>query len=465
MLSAIDAGIASYAGTGIRLMIRFIYNFGPIGAGAMDAPIDVISQHIDQLAPILLHNRDLIFALEAGFIGTWGEWHHSTNGNDTPAAHKVVLDKELSYFNRVFPVLARYPIDLITYAGSLVPLDSLGLHDDYYASSADDGGTWNSCVHGQSPCPSYTPSQMEAYGAQISTTTMLAGEFGAVYPTLQTCSALDQYSYTFHPQSISLFPYPPAIGTLLQDEGCALSFFNRVGTRIELQSVTIAGDVTPRSRLHAQITMVNAAYGRVIRPRPVTLVLTSNGRVAAYLPISLQDLDLRQLISSSPVTPKTFEFDFTLPPMPSGVISVALLIPDPASSLASQAAYALPLNSVGDNGQPIFDAKTGYNLIATFKSSALVVGDFDGDGKADITVFRPSTGTWYVRYSATGTSTGLVWGGQGDVPVPGDYDGDGRADIAVFRPSTGTWYVRYSGTGTSAALVWGGSGDIPILGR
>src|ERR1035438_6517709 len=75
ILNGVNAGIAAFAGTGSWLMIRFIYNFGPIGAGAMDAPIDVISMHIDQLAPILIQNKDLIFALEAGFIGTWGEWH------------------------------------------------------------------------------------------------------------------------------------------------------------------------------------------------------------------------------------------------------------------------------------------------------------------------------------------------------------------------------------------------------
>src|SRR5580658_10134991 len=105
-----------------------VYNFGPIGAGAMDAPIDVISGHIDQLAPILLKNKDLVFSLEAGFIGTWGEWHDSTSGNDMAAAHKVVLDKELSYFRDAFPILVRYPGDLIQYGGSFTPVADLGLH-------------------------------------------------------------------------------------------------------------------------------------------------------------------------------------------------------------------------------------------------------------------------------------------------------------------------------------------------
>jgi hypothetical protein len=371
MLKDINTRIAAFAGAGIRLMVRFTYNFGPIGPGAMDAPTDVISKHIDQVAPILLRNKDLIFALEAGFIGTWGEWHDSTNGNDTAAAHKIVLDKELSYFAGLFPILVREPADLIQYNGSLTPSPGLGLHDDYYASNSTDAGTWQTCDTGAGFCvPQYTSDQLRSYAASVSDTTMFAGEFGALYPTLQSCSALDDYSYTYHAQSITLQPYPPTIGTELENEGCALSFYNKVGTRIELQEATIDGNPSANGQLHLALTLANTGYGRVIRPRPVTLLFVSAGKVIAQFPIALGDMDLRQLESSAIPVPQTYKIDVTLPSTfpTSGSVSAVLLIPDPAATLAPQPAYALPLNSLDRNDTPIFDPTTGYNLIATFNA-------------------------------------------------------------------------------------------------
>src|SRR5688572_5886082 len=93
-----------------------------------------------------------------------------------------------------------------------------------------------------------------------------------------------------------------------------------------------------------------------------------------------------------------------------------------------------------------------------------VSGDFGGDGRSDVATYRRSSAEWRIRTSGSNflTSTVMVWGTAGDVPLPADYTGDRVTDLAVYRPSTGTWHLWLSGTQTPLAVRWGGADDKPV---
>lgn len=85
--------------------------------------------------------------------------------------------------------------------------------------------------------------------------------------------------------------------------------------------------------------------------------------------------------------------------------------------------------------------------------------DFDGDNRADIAVFRPTEGNWYVQRSGGGYAM-LSFGLNGDTPVTADYDADGRSDAAVFR--NGVWWRLKSANNTIDSVQFGLAGDIPV---
>ena len=112
---------------------------------------------------------------------------------------------------------------------------------------------------------------------------------------------------------------------------------------------------------------------------------------------------------------------------------------------------------MGGNGSQQTSVAWGTN------GDQAVPGDFDGDGKTDFSVFRPSTGYWYIQNSSDSAMTSYYFGLSSDKVAPADYDGDGRTDVAVFRNTNGSgyWYIRRSSDGGLTAMQFGLGTDTP----
>jgi hypothetical protein len=211
-------------------------------------------------------------------------------------------------------------------------------------------------------------------------------------------------------------------------------------TRAFVLTVTAVNDAPAITAIADQTTIKDTATGAI------AFAVNDNETAAAGLTVSGS--------SSNPTLVPAVNITFG----GSGVSRTVTLTP-----AANQSGTTTITVTVSDG---ILSTAASFQLRVLPAAPKRSLNDADGDGKADLALFRPSSGTWFLRNSAGGYATSTVrqWGLTGDVPVPGDYDGDGRMDLAVYRPSTGGWHVLQSMTDSPKTHTLGLRTDLPVPG-
>ncbi len=337
-----DFNVIREAGT--KCIIRFAYTEK---IGDPDAPIDVVLGHMDQLAPILRDNADVILTAQAGFVGAWGEWHASTNDLTEPENARQIVNKWLDILPASRCVQLRTPRQKWMFLDSKAPITAdqaftdapiarVGHHNDCFISSETDVGT-------------YEDIEAEKQYLNIETAYIpMGGETCALTKFAEPDNARSEME-SLHFTYLNLGWHPDVI-KMWQTEGFFQEVKRRMGYRLSLVSMNAPARAEAGSRISITLHLTSTGFAAPVNPRDVVLILIpAEGGEDIALKVPAEP---RTWLPGKPIT---VEADLQLPDnTPSGKYHLHLALPDPAPKLAQRVDYAIQLANPG-----LWDDQTG----------------------------------------------------------------------------------------------------------
>lgn len=247
--------------SGVKLILRFAYNESNI-----DANKARILGHINQLKPVLNSNQDVISSLEAGFIGSYGEWYDSSNFGNTDNLTSAQAANRLEIGNKIFElcplrhIAFRTPLIMRSITGTNAMLNTQA----YQGTNLSRMGFHNDCFL-RTGWEGYTNTTSEyPYLAQQTKYTISGGETcGLISPSTDCTNAL-LMSKQFHFNYLNM-SYHPDVWQTWQSGGCSEEIQKNLGYRF----VLLSSDLDDTS---ISIHLLNKGFGNLVNKRDAYLV-------------------------------------------------------------------------------------------------------------------------------------------------------------------------------------------------
>ena len=344
---------------GMKCILRFAYDKNS-GDGFQDASPATWETHLAQLKPYLQANADVIYVVQAGFLGCWGEWYYSSLGTGDEiewSYRQNLIDQLLDAVPANRCVQLRTPLFKKTYLGNNNPLTSavayhgsdqarLGHHNDAFLNGEENQGTYENRTADM------------AYIAQECLYVPIGGETNLDDGELDTyttwcngSTAEDEmaqlhYSYLNH-------SYSQYVTDQWKTEGAYARISRNMGYRFQLLSASFDAQAVAGTSMNVQLNIKNVGYAPLYNERYAYIVLKNNTNTYS-IPLSS---DPRTWAPNNATT--AINEYITLPAtMAPGTYDLYLYLPDASASIAANPKYAVRFAN-----KDIWQASTGYNIL------------------------------------------------------------------------------------------------------
>ncbi len=360
ILQGFDEDMQILRNNGFKCVLRFAYDWN----SKNDASLTWVKRHISQLKPHLASNSDVIYVLEIGFVGQWGEWYYSSNfGNETQHLNdnrRAVVEAMLDACPANRFLLVRYPMIKTEYFGTSTAITSsegftsaararMGHHNDAFLNDWGNDGTYasNNSDSGDDPAVRQFIADETLYVPNGGETNVEGSSLAKkVYS--QAESEMSKYHWSFCGST-----YAEEVTNLWRSKGIYDNLDRKMGYRFQLTTATLPSEANPGGKARFQINIKNVGYAPLYNERHAYIVLKNGSKTYS---IQLQS-DPRRWLPNDAVT--AIDEQLTIPAsVPAGTYQLYLHLPDASASIAADPRYAVRFANTG-----VWDAATGMNAL------------------------------------------------------------------------------------------------------
>ena len=365
VLDGFDEDMQELRKYGLKCVLRFAYTEKE--SDKNDATPEWVKRHLEQLKPHLAANADVVYALEAGFVGVWGEWYYTNNYGNKSQHMNENRRKVIQYLYDNVPeewfILFRYPLLKIEYFGDEIPMTEAeaftgtmrarwGCHNDAFLNSYGNDGTYGRDDDEMDDDPA-----LRAYIAQESLYVPNGGE------TNVESNSLAKKVYADAPAEMSTYhwsfcgsSYAEAVTDRWRSSGLFDTLNIHMGYRYNLLDAQFSDEAAPGGKMNVMIRLRNVGYAPLYNARPVYVVLKGVQNTEYRI---LIESDPRRWLPNGEVSVINEQVDIPSN-LPEGTYHLYLWLPDRHASIQDDPRYAVRLAN-----EDVWDGETGYNDLKT----------------------------------------------------------------------------------------------------